>query len=213
MAEFVWTARSALQQAVAPGTLGAMTAGAGVVLTEIRDFDLVQIMARRGQWEATAKAVKAHYGVAAPSVRTVAAAKTATLIWSGADQLMALSPRAAGAFQPANTLRPVFEDVASLSDQSDGRCLIRMSGPRVRDMLAKLSSVDLDDGMFPAGAAATTSIDHTAVNLWREADASDGSLVFNVLVFSSFADSLWDTIVDAAAEYGIEVANPAHLAA
>jgi sarcosine oxidase subunit gamma len=213
VAEFVWTARSALQQAVVPGALGAMTAAAGVVLTEIRDFDLVQIMARRGQWDATAKAVKAHYGVAAPSVRAVAAGKTATLIWSGADQVMALSPRAPGAFQPLDALRTAFEDVASLSDQSDGRCLIRMSGPRVREMLAKLSSVDLHEGMFPVGAAATTSIDHTAVNLWREGDAADGSPVFNVLVFSSFADSLWHTIVDSAAEYGIEVANPQGLAA
>jgi sarcosine oxidase subunit gamma len=145
-------------------------------------------------------------------LRTVAVAKTATLIWSGADQIMALSPRAAGALQPLRALSAVFEGVASLSDQSDGRCLVRMSGPRVRDMLAKLSSVDLHDHAFPVGAAATTSVDHTAVNLWRDADAADGSPVFNLLVFSSFADSIWDGIVDAAAEYGIEVERPATLA-
>ena len=212
MADFIWTARSPLQQTVNPGAFGALTAGAGVVLTEIRDFDLVQIMARRGQWDATAKAVKAHYGVAAPTPRTVVAGKDATLIWSGADQIMALSPRATGAYQPVRALSAIFEDVASLSDQSDGRCLVRMSGPRVRDMLAKLSSVDLHDHAFPVGAAATTSVDHTAVNLWRDADAADGSPVFNLLVFSSFADSIWDGIVDAAAEYGIEVERPATLA-
>lgn len=205
MADFVWTAHSPLQQAVVPGILGAMTAEAGVMLSEIRDFDLVQILARRGQWAAMAKAVKAHYGVAAPTGPSVVVGKNATLIWSGADQMMALSPRAAGTIWPVHALRAAFDDVASLSDQSDGRCLIRMSGRDVRAMLSKLSSLDLHDRAFPVGAGASTSIDHTAVNLWRDADAPDGSPVFNVLVFSSFADSLWQTVVDAAAEYGIEV--------
>ena len=56
-----------------------------------------------------------------------------------------------------------------------------------------------------AGAAAATSIDHTGVNLWRDANAADGSPVFNILVFTSFADSIWHTILDSSAEYGVEV--------
>jgi methylglutamate dehydrogenase subunit D len=203
--DFVWNARSPLQQAVVPGKAGAIVAFAGVKLAEIRDFDLVQIFARRGQREATAKAVKKHYGVEAPAPRQAVFAKGATLIWSGPDQVMALSARKPGTFRPLDALRESFEGIASLSDQSDGRCLIRMSGPQVRAMMAKLTSVDLHDNVFPIGTAATTSIDHTAVNLWRSENSEDGSPVFNVLAFSSFADSIWHTIVDAAAEYGIEI--------
>ncbi|MEI5681181.1 MULTISPECIES: sarcosine oxidase subunit gamma [unclassified Mesorhizobium] len=204
MADFVWTTRSPLQQAVIAGKHGAAIVKAGIRLSEIRDFDLVQVFVRRGQWAATAKAAEAYFGVAAPTGPKAVTGKKGVLVWSGADQFMALSPRL-GTIQPIDGLRGVFEGFASLSDQSDGRCLIRLSGPRVRDMLAKVNSLDLHDGVFPIGAAATTSIDHTAVNLWREADAADGSPVFNVLVFSSFADSLWHTLVDSAAEYGIEV--------
>ena len=205
MADFVWTARSPLQQAVKPGRAGAAVASAGVKLTEIRDFDLVQIFARRGQREATAKAIRKCFGAEAPAPRQAAFAKGATLLWSGPDQVMALSARKPGTFRPLDAVRESFEGIASLSDQSDGRCLMRMSGARVRAMMAKLSSIDLHDSVFPVGTAATTSIDHTAVNLWRSENAEDGSPVYNVLVFSSFADSIWHTIVDAAAEYGIEI--------
>lgn len=102
-------------------------------------------------------------------------------------------------------MRKAFSGNASLSDQSDGRCLIRMSGPRARDALAKFSSLDLHDTVFPAGSAATSAVDHTAVNIWREANGADGDVVFNVLVFSSFADSVWHTIVKLSLECELKV--------
>jgi sarcosine oxidase subunit gamma len=89
--------------------------------------------------------------------------------------------------------------------------LIRIAGPDARAMLAKLSSLDLHPAAFPAGAAAATSIDHTSVNLWRGSDLPDGQAVFNLLVFATFAQSLWHTMLDAAAEYGVDVEAPEQL--
>lgn len=204
MADFTWTARSALQHAAIAGRYGAATQKPGIVLSEIRDFDLVLIFARRGKWAATAKAIKAHFGVAAPTAPKAVAGKDMTIIWSGPDQVMALSPRQ-GTTLPLDRLHDTFEGIASLSDQSDGRALIRISGPDVRKTLAKVSSLDFHNDVFPVRTAASTSVDHTTVNLWRSADAADGSPVFNLLVFSSFAGSLWHTILDSSAEYGVEV--------
>ncbi|RUM97577.1 sarcosine oxidase subunit gamma [Pseudaminobacter arsenicus] len=211
MAEFVWHAVSPLQHSFTPGRMGETADAAGVRMAEIRNFNLVQIFARRGQWSAVAKAAKAHFGVEAPTRPQAVSGKAGVLLWSGPDQLSALTARRGDEIRPLDALRDRFAGIASLSDQSDGRCLLRISGARARDMLAKVSSVDLDAAVFPVGAAAATAIDHTAANLWREADAADGSPVFKLLVFSSFADSLWDTLVDAAAEYGIEVESPAGL--
>lgn len=210
MAEFVWHSVSPLQQSFTPGRLGETAGHAGVRLAEIRDFNLVQIFARRGQSAAVAKAAKAHYGVEAPDRPQAVFGKAAVLLWTGPDQLSALTARGAE-LRPLDGLRERFAGIASLSDQSDGRCLLRISGARAREMLAKVSSVDLDPSVFPVGAAAATAIDHTAANLWRAADAVDGSPVFKLLIFSSFANSLWDALVDAAAEYGIEVESPASL--
>ena len=206
MADFTWTARSALQHTAIAGRHGAAAQKPGVVLSEVRAFDLVLIFARRGQWAATAKAIKTHFGVAAPTAPKAVAGKETTIIWSGAGQVMALSPRK-DTTPPLDRLEQAFEGIASLSDQSDGRALIRISGPDATKALAKISSLDFHDSVFPVGAAATTSVDHTTVNLWRSSDGTDSFPVFNLLVFSSFADSLWHTVLDSSAEYGVEISE------
>lgn len=206
MAEFSWSAQSPLSAALSPGRLGVAGGEAGVTVTEISHFGLVQVMARRGRAADVAKAAKKGWGVSPPERPAAVTAKEATLVWSGPDQFLVLT----GARDIADAvapLRTIFAGLASLSDQSGGRALIRMSGAKVRDVLAKVSSVDLHEAVFPVGAAAATSIDHTGVNLWRGPDAEDGSPTYNLLVFTSFADSLWHTLADAAAEYGVDASR------
>lgn len=204
MVEYSWEAQSPLRMAFAPGRLGLASGEAGIAMSEISDFNLVQVMARRGQVADVAKAAKKAWAVLPPEKPGAAVGKGVTLIWTGPDQFFVLS--AGGVPDPVPPLAGIFDGVASLSDQSGGRCLIRLSGAKARDALAKVSSIDLHDSVFPVGAAAATSIDHTGVNLWRSADAN-GNPVYSLLVFTSFADSLWHTLADAAAEYGVEAAR------
>ena len=209
MADFSWNAQSPLQQALVPGRHGGAGTPAGISLEEVRDISLVQIMARRGKAAETVKAAKKLFGIEPPRAPSAAVGRNATLIWSGPDQFIAFSARQAdGQFAEA---AEAFAGIASLSDQSDGRCLIRIGGPRARQALAKFCSLDLDDKAFALDAAATTSIDHTAMNIWRGADGTDGHAVFNMLVFTSFADSLWHTILESSLEYGVQ-ASVAHAA-
>jgi heterotetrameric sarcosine oxidase gamma subunit len=210
VAELSWVARSPLEHALIVGPYGAGRANPGVTLTEIRGFALIQVMARRGRSADLASAMNAHFGVAAPYGPKAAQAQNATLIWSGPDQFLVLSPRDGGPSMQA--LRQAFSGLASLSDQSHARAFIRLAGPDARAMLAKLSSIDLHPAQFPADSAAATSIDHTSVNLWRGDDAADGDSVFNLLVFATFAESLWHTTLDAGAEYGVDVRPPQELA-
>lgn len=203
MADFSWDLRSPLDRALVAGPHGAQ-GDAGVSLTEIRNFDLVQVMARRGKAAEMAKAAKACFGVAAPDTPKAVGTADATLIWSGPDQFLVLSK---GGRQTMEGLAPIFAGSASLSDQSHARALISISGERARTMLAKLSSIDLHPDVFAVGAAAATSMDHTSVTLWRGADRADGQAVFNLLVFATFAESLWHTILDFAAEYGVTISH------
>ncbi|CCV08942.1 Sarcosine oxidase gamma subunit [Mesorhizobium metallidurans STM 2683] len=209
MADFSWASRSPLEHALATGVHGARGIEAGVSLTEIRNFELIQVMARRGKWAELAKAAKTRFGVAAPEAPKAIQAKDAALIWSGPHQFLVLSKNGK---HTMNTLAPAFSGPASLSDQSHARALISISGAKARTMLAKLSSLDLHPAVFPVGAAAATSIDHTSVTLWRGGDQPDGQAVFNLLVFATFAESLWHTMLDAAAEYGIDIRYSEELA-
>lgn len=202
MAEFSWVSRSPLEHALVVGAYGARDVEPGISLTEIRNFDLIQVMARRGKGAELARTAKARFGMAAPDVPKAVQTADTSLIWSGPDQFLVLSKGGKHTMEP---LTQAFSQSASLSDQSHARALISVSGAKARAMLAKLSSIDLHPAAFPTGTAAATSIDHTSVNLWRGYDRPDGQAVFNLLVFATFAESLWRTILDAAAEYGVEI--------
>ncbi|RWP49880.1 sarcosine oxidase subunit gamma [Mesorhizobium sp.] len=207
MAEFSWVSRSPLEHALVPGPYGAR-GDAGVSLTEIRNFGLIQVIARRGNGAELASIAKARFGMAAPDVPKAFSASDVTLIWSGPDQFLVLSKSGKHAI---DTLSQAFRQSASLSDQSHARVLISVSGAKARAMLAKLSSIDLHPAAFSIDAAAATSIDHTSVNLWRGNDRPDGQAVFNLLVFATFAESLWHTMLDAAAEYGVDIRHSEEL--
>ncbi|TIL82808.1 MAG: sarcosine oxidase subunit gamma, partial [Mesorhizobium sp.] len=64
MAEFSWLSRSPLEHALVVGAHGARDAEPGISLTEIRNFDLIQVMARRGKGAELANAAKARFGMA-----------------------------------------------------------------------------------------------------------------------------------------------------
>lgn len=204
MPELSWTPLSPLHKVPATPRYGDNTAPEpGVRVSELVGFSLAQVMARRGQWAETARVAFKLYEVDAPVRPAATLGTAATLIWSGPDQFMALLP-GSSRHGAADAARAAFAGVASVSEQSDGRCLLQLSGRRVRDCLAKLCSIDVHESAFAVGAAAALSIDHSTVNMWRGADALDGDPVFNVLMFSSFAESLWHTILEAACEYGVD---------
>lgn len=210
MAELSWVATTPLAHVLKSGRHGADAGAAGVVFTQLRDFELLQIMARRGKAAALAKAAKQQFGVAAPLKPKAVAAGDTTLIGSGPDQFLALAPRKAGSPLLAASAKSLA-GMASISDQSDGRALIRIAGPKARDVLAKFCSLDLDASVFAMGAAGSTSIDHTAATLWRGKDEG-GAPVFFLLVFTSFAESLWTMMLESGAAFGVEVGEASFVA-
>ena len=106
MAEFSWASRSPLEHALAPGAHGAGGVEAGVSLTEVRNFDLIQVMARRGKAAELARAANGRFGVSAPNAPTVVQAQDAALIWSGPDQFFILSK---GGKHTMDTLAPATQ--------------------------------------------------------------------------------------------------------
>jgi methylglutamate dehydrogenase subunit D len=99
-----------------------------------------------------------------------------------------------------------FSEFAAVNDQSDARAALRLSGPNVREMLAKGCMIDLHPTAFPSGAAAMTSIAHISVHLWRaDAQGDGGDAIIDMLVGRSMAASLWSWVNASAAEYGCGV--------
>ena len=95
-----------------------------------------------------------------------------------------------------------LRDIASLADQSGAFGILRLTGPRVRDALAKLVFIDLHPDAFKPGQVASTAAAHLGITLWRLGDGPHGA-EFELAAYRSFADSLWHAISAGAAEFGL----------
>ena len=85
------------------------------------------------------------------------------------------------------------------ADQSDGRIILRVTGPRVRDALAKGVPIDLHPRAFRPGDAAITTVATIGVHLWQVDDAP----TYELIVPRSFAVAFREWFDEAAAEFGI----------
>lgn len=90
---------------------------------------------------------------------------------------------------------------AYVTDQSHGRIRMALSGPRSLDVLAKGCGIDF--ASFGVGAGAMTLYGHVGCHLFRA-----GEEVFHLTVLRSFALALWDELVEAGLEYGVEAIAP-----
>jgi sarcosine oxidase subunit gamma len=194
-----WAPRGAWAGIAQPGSFGA-TGGAGVLATLLDGFGLATLIAAPGAAPALSRIVEARLGIALPQAPKIASGQAHDAIWAGPDQWLL---RAASRDGFAGLLAELAPHGA-VSDQSDARAAVRLSGPRVRDVLAKGVMLDLHPAAFAVGDVALTSIAHVGVQIWRLADGPDGS-VFEILVPRSMAGSFWAWFTASAAEFGCAV--------
>ena len=97
------------------------------------------------------------------------------------------SPRPSATIRSPAIWRSGLKGLASISDQSGGRTVLRISGPRARDVLAKGLPIDLDPRGFPLGSAATSTISLMGVQLWQTGDPQS----YDLAIFRSVSQSFW----------------------
>lgn len=90
---------------------------------------------------------------------------------------------------------------ALVVDVTHGQSEIRLLGPAARELLSKLCGLPLDDACFPDGGVAETSVAkiHQLV-VRREEDGVPG---YALLGARSYAQYLWEALVEAGAEWGV----------
>jgi sarcosine oxidase, subunit alpha len=93
---------------------------------------------------------------------------------------------------------------ATCVDLTHGRALVRLTGRRAPDVLAKLSAIDLDDELVPDGAALRTAVATVATDLIRD-DVQDGARSYLLHCERSVGQYLFSSLLRAGAEYGLAV--------
>ncbi|HSH63047.1 sarcosine oxidase subunit gamma [Methyloceanibacter sp.] len=187
----------------ASGRYGKRDGGAGVTISERIGLGLATVAARKGQARSLQDRVREAYGVDLPQTSRVVVGRDVSFVGYGPGQWLAVSETLASEAL-ARDLAERLKGLASISDQSSGRTVIRVSGTRARDVLAKGLPIDLDPRAFPLGSAATSTISLMGVQLWQ----ADDTRSYDIAVFRSLSESFWRWLAASAAEFGYEVVAP-----
>ena len=183
-----------------PGRHGAPYEGEAPVRLGIRHpLSIATIISRRGKEEALAAALEKTYGATLAGPGRWVSGKSVAFHWCGHGQYYAI---AEGLVEGAlyGELKAALDGVASVSDQSHGRVVLRISGPKARHVLAKGSPVDWHPRAFPVGASAVTQMAHVGVHASRIAED-----VYELSMFRGFSESFWEWLTEQAREFGYEI--------
>jgi heterotetrameric sarcosine oxidase gamma subunit len=95
------------------------------------------------------------------------------------------------------------ETLVSVFDATHGRAIMRITGAKAPDLLAKVCAIDLADEVTPNGAAFRSSVAKLITDVVR--DDSGGSRSYLLHCERSSGQYLFDALIDAGHEFGIEV--------
>jgi len=190
---------SALADVAVQGRFGADKGAPGVTLSVRHPMSIVTIIARKGQSAALGEALKAAYKCPLPGVGQSTGKGAIAFHWCGADQYYAIAEgRAEGELY--RDLKVRLQGLASCSDQSHGRMIIRIAGPKARALLAKGTPIDLHPSAFGPGKSALTQMAHVGVHLIQT-----GKDEFELSVFRGFSENFWEWLTEQAEEFGYQV--------
>ena len=92
-------------------------------------------------------------------------------------------------------------DPVYLTDVTSGYAALLLAGPRSPEVLRKLVDLDTSDDAFPNLTCAQTGIHHTYAILMRR--DIESLRAYLILVNREYGEWLWETVLDAGAEFGI----------
>jgi heterotetrameric sarcosine oxidase gamma subunit len=104
------------------------------------------------------------------------------------------------------------EGLVSVFDVTHGRALVRITGPRTPDLLAKVCAIDLSEAVTPNGAAFRSPVAKLVTDIVLR-DDRDAEISYLLHCERSSGQYLFDALIDAGDEFGIEVdgfVNPAN---
>jgi len=155
--------------AALPLTIATMT------LSEVNPGALTSVAAFQGQDAALSVALKAAHGMDAPKPNRATGKDGARAIWFGQRMTLLMGPAPDAG----------LAKYAALTDQSDAWAVVRLQGTGARDVLARLTPLDLRAGVFKRGHTARSDLQHMMSSITRV-----GEDAYIIMVFRGFAETL-----------------------
>lgn len=193
---------SALPELASACRLGHSDGPAGLTAGEVQGLAMVSIIARKGRRADLLAAVLQNFGAALPTTPRRVAGEGITFLWAGPGQWLAIA-RLDEHTDLERDLGAGIGTFASLTDQGEGRTVIRVSGPASRNVIATGVPLDLHPRAFRPGDVALAHANHIAVTFWQIDDAP----TYEFAVARGYARCFWTWLRDSGARYGIDIVS------
>ncbi len=125
------------------------------------------------------------------------------IVGSGPGEWLLLAPPGT-APEVTGRIEAVPDDgLVSVVDVTHGRALMRISGARTPDLLAKVCAIDFSEEVTPDGAAFRSSVAKLVTDVVRDDESGVRSYLLHCE--RSSGQYLFDALLDAGDEFGIEI--------
>jgi methylglutamate dehydrogenase subunit D len=201
VADGTFVALSAFHGVARAGRHGNPDGGPGVRVRLLSPLSIAVIAPAPGAHDLCLGALAAAFGgdwAKIAQCRSSAGVAGARLFWAGPGRFVVTLPEE---IDIESRLRAVCGESAAIVDQSDGRFVLRLDGPRVRETLAKGVSIDLHPKAFVSGDTALVQVSHLQTQL----TAIDGAQGFEMMCPRAAAGDVWHWLVESATEHGVEL--------
>jgi len=183
------------------------TAGDSIVdytnirLAERKALTAIQVLTFNGKHQDAAAAIGQALGVECSTEPGICHSDGQTQVcWNGPNSWMIIASDAEtgrGAGELLQALQAAVGDLGAVVDQSHGRCGLRLSGARARQVMAKNTAIDLHPRAFGPGRCAMTSVAHMNATIVQVDDIP----TYDLFVIRSLARSFAHAIEHACHEF------------
>ena len=140
---------------------------------------------------------------------TSATVGDASMLWLGPDEWMLITVS-----EMANDVLSKARDALAgvhhqFVDVGDYYTVIEIAGPKAREVLMKLTTLDVHSRAFRKGMVAGSVFGHANAVLWQtDDDAAEGGPTFRLIIRWSMADYLWCLLARAGREWDVPAEVP-----
>ena len=163
----------------------------------------------RGEAPQIAPPLTEQAGITLPTTPCISAAtESCTALWLGPSEWMLLTAEG-----EEKTLLATMENALKgihhqLVDVTDYYTIIQLSGAHSREMLAKLTTLDLHPRAFPDGAVKGSIFGRAPATLYQRPTDGTEAASFEIIIRRSHADYLWCLLALAGREFGLPEQQP-----
>ena len=161
----------------------------GVNVSEVMGKSLVMVAIPRGTLANVESSIKKSCGLTIPKMQQSSESSDSSITLWRLQNNQVLAYFSYDGDDSESYLKTKFNASAYYTDQSDTWAMIRVKGPRSRDVLERICPINIDKDVFSVGNVSRTVMEHIGTIIFRDEDDS-----YVLLTMRSFGRSMLHAI-------------------